>query len=71
MFGLFQNYLSGYVGSIVRHGLTIAGGAAMTYGVVTPDQSAQFVELGAGVAMNLLGLGLSFAQKYAQNKLSR
>lgn len=63
-----SNLLVGdYLGSVVRHGMTAAGGFLIAKGLATPDTingaMPELIELVMGVFTAAIGQGLSFANK--------
>ena len=62
-------FLGDYLGSIVRHAMTLVGGFLIAKGLATPDAVNQampeLVELVIGIVTAAVGQGLSFANKKA------
>jgi len=57
--------------SLIRQGLTWLAGILVTSGALASDQSAQFVTVLSGVALGLVSVVWSIAQKkLAQNRLA-
>lgn len=64
----FKNLVAKYLGSIVRHGLTLLAGVLITYGLIK-DDGASFVNANYDIIMGLITyIGvqiMSFAEKKA------
>lgn len=65
---LINKYLvSDYVGSIVRHAMTLLGGFLVAKGLSTPEQMQgalpEMTELVLGIISAAIGQGLSFVNK--------
>lgn len=64
---LSDMFLGDYLGSIIRHAMTLVGGFLIAKGLATPEavQGAmpELVELVIGVITAAVGQGLSFANK--------
>ena len=62
-------FVSDYVGSIVRHAMTLLGGFLVAKGLSTPEQvqgaMPEMTELVLGVISAAIGQGLSFINKKA------
>jgi hypothetical protein len=60
-------FLGDYLGSIVRHAMTLVGGFLIAKGLATPEAvkgaMPELVELVIGVITAAVGQGLSFANK--------
>ncbi len=60
-------FLGDYLGSIIRHAMTLVGGFLIAKGLATPDAVNQampeLVELVIGIVTAAVGQGLSFANK--------
>lgn len=55
-----NDMLGVFLPTIIRHGLTLAAGALVTKGLIVPGTEGQFIEVGAGLASGVVGLGLSW-----------
>jgi len=64
---LSDTFLGDYLGSIIRHAMTLVGGFLIAKGLATPEavQGAmpELVELVIGIVTAAVGQGLSFANK--------
>lgn len=61
-------FLKQAFGSAVRHGLTVASGVLLTYGLVDETGATQLVNIGSGIVAGLVALGWSWYQKYQTTK---
>ncbi len=53
----------------IRHAFTYMAGTLVTLGALQSDQSTQFVQIGTGLAMYLVGAGWSWWQKDGQKQV--
>jgi hypothetical protein len=60
--------VTGYLNLILSHGLTVVAGALAAKGVLTTDQSSQFVTVGAALLLYAIGQGYSLLIQYYRRK---
>jgi hypothetical protein len=63
-----QQVLKDAIGSLIRHGLGIAGGWLVGVNALAPTDQASFVQIGTGVALAAVAYGWSLIQKSTQRK---
>jgi hypothetical protein len=51
--------------ALVRHAMTVAGGALATAGYLAPSQQVNFTEIGVGLVLGVAGYGWSVLNKRA------
>jgi hypothetical protein len=63
---ILQTAMAGWV----RHAMTIAAGSLVTAGILQSGQSSNFIEIGSGIALGLIGLAWSWWQKKGQQAVT-
>lgn len=61
-----MDLVKSFIAGQVRHFATVAAGILVAYGAIEQGQSSQFVAMGSGIALWLLGAGWSWWQKLGQ-----
>ncbi len=64
-----STFLETVIAGQIRHVFTYLGGTLVTLGALQSDQSTQFVQIGTGLAMYLVGAGWSWWQKDGQKQV--